>query len=146
MLTVDAPAAGQRPCEMRAGFALPEGMAPVSLLALPEPAGGGRDAMMDAAPRWADLEWLCAAALLPMLVKGILHPADTLRAVTAGLGWGLLPEQLATPGLLADDLVELSPELPLDVPLYWQHWKLHSPDLDALTDAVLDTARAALRG
>ena len=84
MLTVDAPAAGQRPCEMRAGFALPEGMAPVSLLALPEPAGGGRDAMMDAAPRWADLEWLCAAALLPMLVKGILHPADTLRAVTAG--------------------------------------------------------------
>jgi LysR family transcriptional regulator (chromosome initiation inhibitor) len=71
---------------------------------------------------------------------------DHLRAVTAGLGWGLLPEQLATPGLLAGDLVELSPELPLDVPLYWQHWKLHSPDLDALTDAVLDTARAALRG
>lgn len=71
---------------------------------------------------------------------------DHLRAVTAGLGWGLLPEALATPGLLAGDLVELSPDRPLDVPLYWQHWKLHSPDLDALTDAVLDSARAGLRG
>lgn len=70
---------------------------------------------------------------------------DHLRAITAGLGWGMLPEQLAAPGLAAGELVELSPDRPLDVPLYWQHWKVHSPDLDALTDAVLDTARAALR-
>ncbi|HHX84146.1 MAG TPA: LysR family transcriptional regulator ArgP [Actinomycetales bacterium] len=70
---------------------------------------------------------------------------DHLRAIGAGLGWGLLPEQLAAPGLASGDLVELSPDRPLDVPLYWQHWKLHSPALDALTDAVRDTASAALR-
>lgn len=71
--------------------------------------------------------------------------ADHMRAVAAGLGWGLLPEQLATAWLVSGDLVEVSPDRPLDVPLFWQHWKLRSPDLDALTDAVLDTARAELR-
>lgn len=70
--------------------------------------------------------------------------ADHMRAVTAGLGWGLLPEQLATQWLVSGDLEEISPAQPLDVPLFWQHWKLRSPDLDALTDAVLETARAEL--
>jgi LysR family transcriptional regulator (chromosome initiation inhibitor) len=31
------------------------------------------------------------------------------------------------------------------VPLYWQHWKLESGVLDALTDAVLRAAREGLR-
>lgn len=70
---------------------------------------------------------------------------DHLRAVAAGLGWGLIPEQLATSWLVSGQLVDVSPDRPLDVPLYWQHWKLQSPDLDALTAAVLDTARAELR-
>lgn len=70
---------------------------------------------------------------------------DHVRAIVAGLGWGLLPEQLATPWLVTGEIVEVSPDRPLDVPLYWQHWKLQSPDLDALTAAVLDNARAELR-
>lgn len=84
MLTVDAPVTGQRPREMRAGFALPKGMAAVNLSGLPQPAGGSLEAMTAAAPRWADLEWLCSAAPLPVLAKGILHPADAVRAVEAG--------------------------------------------------------------
>ncbi len=70
---------------------------------------------------------------------------DHVRAVVAGLGWGLVPEQLATPWLVSGEIVDVFPERPLDVPLFWQHWKLQSPDLDALTAAVLDTARAELR-
>ncbi|EHI41560.1 chromosome replication initiation inhibitor protein [Rhodococcus opacus PD630] len=63
-------------------------------------------------------------------------------AVRHGLGWGLLPE-LHT----GDDhgLVELDPSRPIDVPLYWQRWKLDSPILAALTTAVRDGAREALR-
>jgi LysR family transcriptional regulator (chromosome initiation inhibitor) len=58
------------------------------------------------------------------------------------LGWGLLPE-LHT----GDDhgLVELDPSRPVDVPLYWQRWKLDSPILAALTAVVRDGAREALR-
>lgn len=70
---------------------------------------------------------------------------DHVRAIVAGLGWGLIPEQLATPWLVSGEIVDVSPDRPLDVPLFWQHWKLQSPDLDALTDAVLDIARAELR-
>lgn len=70
---------------------------------------------------------------------------DHVRAIVAGLGWGLIPEQLATPWLVSGEIENVSPDRPLDVPLFWQHWKLQSPDLDALTDAVLDTARAELR-
>lgn len=84
MLTVDAPVAGQRPRETRAGFALPPDLGPVNLSGLPVPAGGSLEEVMAAAPRWADLEWLCAAAPLPVLAKGILHPADAARAVAAG--------------------------------------------------------------
>ena len=84
MLTVDAPVAGQRPREMRAGFALPPDLSPVNLAGLPRPAAGSFEEVMAAAPRWADLEWLCAAAPLPVLAKGILHPGDAARAVAAG--------------------------------------------------------------
>lgn len=68
-----------------------------------------------------------------------------VEAVAAGLGWGLVPEAQAGPLLAAGRLVELAPKRPLDVPLYWQQWKLDSPALAALTDAVLTTAAGALR-
>ncbi|MGF0173988.1 LysR family transcriptional regulator ArgP [Streptomyces sp. Marseille-Q5077] len=69
-----------------------------------------------------------------------------LSAVVAGLGWGLLPEVQAEPLLKAGRLVHLAPDRPLDVPLYWQQWKLDSPALEAVTEAVTATAAEALRG
>lgn len=33
---------------------------------------------------WSDLEWLCAYSDLPVIPKGVLHPADAERAVEAG--------------------------------------------------------------
>lgn len=83
MLTVDAAVAGQRPRELRAGFALPEGIEAVNLAGLPRPGASLAD-LMGAAPRWDDLAWLCAASPLPVLVKGILHPDDAAQAIGAG--------------------------------------------------------------
>jgi LysR family transcriptional regulator (chromosome initiation inhibitor) len=65
-----------------------------------------------------------------------------LDAVAAGLGWGMIPELQAGPHLAAGTLVELAAARPVDVPLYWQQWKLDSPALAAVADAV---TRAASR-
>ncbi|MFC6354540.1 LysR family transcriptional regulator ArgP [Luethyella okanaganae] len=67
------------------------------------------------------------------------------EAVASGLGWGLLPE-LQSRGLIAGgNLVELAPNEPADVPLYWQQWNLRSPMLTAIADEVFAEARAVLR-
>ncbi|MFJ9895861.1 LysR family transcriptional regulator ArgP [Streptomyces sp. NPDC091280] len=69
-----------------------------------------------------------------------------VQSVAAGLGWGMVPEMQAGPLLDAGRLVNLAPERPVDVPLYWQQWKLDSPALAAVARAVMETATAALRG
>lgn len=55
-------------------------------------------------------------------------------AVLAGLGWGMYPEQLIGP-----DFVRIA-DVHLDVPLYWQCWKLDSPVVDTVTGAVRSAA------
>jgi LysR family transcriptional regulator (chromosome initiation inhibitor) len=67
-----------------------------------------------------------------------------LAAVAAGLGWGMVPvAQLGDvpPGAL----VRLAGARHRDVPLRWQVWRLRSPRIDRLTDAVTAAARAGLR-
>lgn len=68
-----------------------------------------------------------------------------VAAVAAGFGWGMVPEAQSGPLLDAGRLVSLAPGRPLDVPLYWQQWKLDSPALAAVADAVTATAAEALR-
>ncbi|AGL20801.1 LysR family transcriptional regulator ArgP [Actinoplanes sp. N902-109] len=65
--------------------------------------------------------------------------ASFVEAVRLGLGWGLIPEQQLT-----DDLVEIAPGHPVDVPLYWQYWRMESTVLAELTKAVRKAAAAAL--
>lgn len=65
-------------------------------------------------------------------------------AVRGGLGWGMLPD-LQTGTDLADGSLVLLPGSPVDVPLYWQQWNLTSSLLDAVADAVAETASRALR-
>ncbi|MGH3877551.1 MAG: LysR family transcriptional regulator ArgP [Actinophytocola sp.] len=67
-------------------------------------------------------------------------------AVTAGMGWGMLPTAQAEPRLRAGTLVRLDPARAVDVPLYWQQWKLDSPALAATAEAVAATAAEALDG
>ncbi|MGW2743975.1 LysR family transcriptional regulator ArgP [Streptomyces sp. NPDC001450] len=66
-------------------------------------------------------------------------------AVAAGLGWGMIPEPEARPLLDEGRLVVLAPREWVDVPLYWQQWKLDSPALAAVAEAVTATAAEALR-
>ncbi|WP_030613536.1 LysR family transcriptional regulator ArgP [Streptomyces fulvoviolaceus] len=68
-----------------------------------------------------------------------------VEAVAAGLGWGLVPEVQADPLLRAGRLVPLAPDRFVDVPLYWQQWKLDSPALAAVAEAVVAAAAEALR-
>ncbi|MFG2602525.1 LysR family transcriptional regulator ArgP [Streptomyces sp. NPDC048514] len=66
-------------------------------------------------------------------------------AVAAGLGWGMVPEAQAGPLLAEGRLALIAPGRWADVRLYWQQWKLDSPALAALADAVTATAAQALR-
>lgn len=83
VFTVDAPV-------KQATFALPAGVGAVNLESEPVlPAmSAGQSAVFDQwmaiAPRWDDLAWLRAQTSLPLLVKGLLHVDDAMRAT--GLG------------------------------------------------------------
>jgi LysR family transcriptional regulator (chromosome initiation inhibitor) len=68
--------------------------------------------------------------------------ADYVAAVTLGLGWGMVPDQQAR-GVTAE-LVALDPTAGIDVVLYWQQWKLRSPTLDRVREAVLAAAAREL--
>jgi LysR family transcriptional regulator, chromosome initiation inhibitor len=67
-----------------------------------------------------------------------------VTSIVAGLGWGMVPEAQAAAPLRAGRLLSLAPRRPLDVPLYWQQWRLDSPALAAVADAVTATATEAL--
>ena len=81
---------------------------------------------------------------LPPVVHQVPTSADFLAAVRIGLGWGMLPELQARADLAAGHLVRLSGDV-LDVPLFWQRWRLDSPRLTTLTDAVREAAGRHLR-
>lgn len=67
-----------------------------------------------------------------------------ITAGLAGMGWGLHPESLIAPQLKRGTLVELVPQTPLDVPLYWQETRAASALLDGLSRAVVQAARGSL--
>ncbi len=68
-----------------------------------------------------------------------------VEAVAAGLGWGMVPEAQAVPLLREGRLTVFAPDRTVDVPLYWQQWKLDSPALAVVADAVTEAAAGALR-
>ncbi|MGO3327462.1 LysR family transcriptional regulator ArgP [Gordonia sp. (in: high G+C Gram-positive bacteria)] len=69
--------------------------------------------------------------------------AEYRRAIQAGIGWGAVPEVDMDGSRTGVDLVPLS-RRPIDVPLYWQYWRLRSPLVTALTEIVVEHARAEL--
>jgi LysR family transcriptional regulator (chromosome initiation inhibitor) len=81
----------------------------------------------------------------PSITHRVPTSADFLEAVRLGLGWGMIPEPQLRPDVRAGRLVTLGSRAYLDVALHWQRWRLDSPILDRLTDAVRRAARAQLR-
>ena len=51
----------------------------------------------------------------------------------------MFPETLAAPALAEGSFVRVA-DAHLDVPLFWQCWKLDSPLVEAITDAVRSAA------
>lgn len=97
------------------------------------------------------LAWNRDDALQDMLVRRVFrrdiarpqHFVPTAEgfgsAVRAGLGWGMFPQNLAEPEL-ADGSFARVVDAHLDVPLFWQCWKLDSPLVGAVTEAVQSAA------
>jgi 4-hydroxymandelate oxidase len=90
LVTVDAPVAGARNREQRAGFVLPPELRAVHMH-LPPPAprddpGAGSvfTTLMAQAPTWDDIAWLVGKTRLPVIIKGILHPRDARCAIDLG--------------------------------------------------------------
>jgi LysR family transcriptional regulator (chromosome initiation inhibitor) len=81
---------------------------------------------------------------VPSVVHRVPSTSDFYEAARLGLGWGMLPELQARSDLDAGRLVLLSGDA-IDVPLHWQHWRIDSPRLVKLTEAVRRAARSHLR-
>jgi len=64
-----------------------------------------------------------------------------VQATLRGLGWGINPEYLIQRHMEEGELVEIVPDQPLDVPLFW-HWsRAVERVLSPLTASVRETAR-----
>lgn len=104
-----------------------------------------------AAAQAPSLAWNRDDALQDMLVRRVFrrdisrpqHFVPTAEgfgtAVEAGLGWGMFPEALARSHLDDGSFVRITKAY-LDVPLFWQCWKMDSPLVGRVTDAVTAAA------
>ena len=100
----------------------------------------------DAVAAAPSLAWNRSDALQDMLVRKVFRRPIPRRehfvptatgfgaAVRAGLGWGMYPAQIVDA-----DFVRVC-DAHLDVPLYWQCWKLDSAVVAAVTEAVRSAA------
>ncbi len=83
--------------------------------------------------------------------REIVHPTHWLPSTQAfleaslsGIGWCMNPALLADPHVESGRLVDLAPECPVDVPLYWQISRIAADRLATLSDAVRTVARQRL--
>jgi LysR family transcriptional regulator (chromosome initiation inhibitor) len=66
------------------------------------------------------------------------------EAVCGGIGWGMVPVPMAD-GWIADGrLVDLAAGVCVEIPLYWQCWRIKSDLLDRLTREIRAAARSGL--
>ncbi|MEV4711457.1 alpha-hydroxy acid oxidase [Micromonospora sp. NPDC049374] len=95
VVTVDVPVLGRRLRDLRNTFRLPPELVPANLPGGRDdlahggtpgvtPMSAQHDAAFAPALSWADLRWLGERCDLPLVVKGILDPADAVRAVEVG--------------------------------------------------------------
>ena len=80
---------------------------------------------------------LADVGLEPRVEHVVPSAEGFVAAVRAGLGWGMVPEGLAD----EDDHLRRVPGVgDLDVPLFWQCWRLETRALARLTDEVTSAA------
>ena len=83
VFTVDAPVKLATMC-LPTGIQAVNLEAPASVRELPADGSLVFDGWMAQAPGWADVAWLREQTRLPLLIKGVLHPDDAMRALDLG--------------------------------------------------------------
>lgn len=71
-------------------------------------------------------------------------PMTLLEGVAAGVGYGLVPSLQAASAAERGELVDLAPDEPVLVDLYWHHWELEPPLSREITKLVVSHAQADL--
>jgi LysR family transcriptional regulator (chromosome initiation inhibitor) len=116
----------------------PQGINPESLATAPSLMFNAKDELQQ---QWAESH--CGHAV-QMPRHRLPSPQAFVTAALVGLGWAMHPEALVREHLDSGALVELQPNSPLDVPLFWQHARMASTLLRELTAAVYDAAKSGL--
>jgi LysR family transcriptional regulator (chromosome initiation inhibitor) len=116
----------------------PDGVTPEALAVAPTVAFDRLDQLQD--------RYLVRRARRPLRPPRHYVPAsaDYVEALRLGMGWGVLPPAQSSALLETGELVEMDPGRFVDVTLYWQQWKLRSPAVDALADAIMAAAKQHL--
>ncbi|MDF2994593.1 MAG: Transcriptional regulator, LysR family [Xanthobacteraceae bacterium] len=116
----------------------PKGVTPAALAQAPAITFNQKDRLQE---RW----------IHEVFGRGINHPTHWLpstqsfvEASLAGMGWGMNPVQLVDGHLRAGRLIELRPDTPIDIPLFWQVNRLSAGHLGELTRAIVTVARREL--
>ncbi len=81
---------------------------------------------------------------VPLRAHWIPSSAAFVDAALLGLGWGINAEILVHEHLRRGRLVDLVPGKAMSVSLFWQHWRLESATLGALTRALTRQAGLVL--
>ncbi|WP_022706812.1 LysR family transcriptional regulator ArgP [Paracoccus zeaxanthinifaciens] len=109
-----------------------------SMAAAPSLSFNTKDALQD---QWARQK-LGRAVSLPLVRIPATEPFA--HATRLGIGWGMNPEALIADDLATGRLVDLDPDLPIDVPLHWQVNRMMAGVLKPLGDAMKKAAGKAL--
>jgi LysR family transcriptional regulator (chromosome initiation inhibitor) len=117
---------------------LPDGFTAHAVGQAPSVAWNRDDALQDELVRKAFRRTITRPVHLVPTAEGFA------AAVRAGLGWGMFPDSLAAPHV-ADGTFGRVCDVHLDVPLYWQCWKLDSPIIGRVYDAVTSSASNLMR-
>jgi len=67
-----------------------------------------------------------------------------VQAIRLGLGYGMLPQEQCAALLDSGELVDLTPHLHVDVPLYWHAWRIQPPRIERMGAALVKAAQAVL--
>jgi LysR family transcriptional regulator, chromosome initiation inhibitor len=81
---------------------------------------------------------------VPLVAHWIPSSAAFVDAALLGLGWGINAELLVQEHLRRGRLVDLVPGKGMRVSLFWQHWRIESATLAALTRALTRQANLVL--
>ncbi|ABY24648.1 transcriptional regulator, LysR family [Renibacterium salmoninarum ATCC 33209] len=68
--------------------------------------------------------------------------SDFMQAIELGFGWGMVPRMQAAALLESGALQRIAPRGHVDVPLYWQQWRLGSVSLKLVADAIKGAAKS----